>query len=234
MTISIIIPTLNEQENIGNLLNDLKNQTSQPLEVIVVDANSRDQTVLLAQDLGAKVITTNPGVGAQRTLGGKSAIADTLIFFDADSRVLDKSFLENLTKSMQQNNLEITCPIYLPYESTLTIKIIFGFYNLMFWLFQKIAPAGAGPCIAVKKSLFEKVGGFENQYTYDDIHFVRKAGKRGKFALTPLTMHTSDRRFKKQGTLYVGIQYLFLSFFFIIGRFDWANKINYKFDIYKN
>ena len=48
-TFSIIIPTLNEERNVGALLSDVASQTRMPDEVLVVDAGSEDDTVAVAR-----------------------------------------------------------------------------------------------------------------------------------------------------------------------------------------
>ncbi|HID09424.1 TPA: glycosyltransferase, partial [Candidatus Micrarchaeota archaeon] len=57
MRITVVIPTLNEEENLNCLLQMLANQTLKDFEVIVVDGGSSDGTVQVARDFGAQVIT---------------------------------------------------------------------------------------------------------------------------------------------------------------------------------
>ena len=55
ITFSVIIPTLSEEDRIGNLLTDIKRQSLQPNEIIIAD-KSTDNTPRIAKNLGCIVI----------------------------------------------------------------------------------------------------------------------------------------------------------------------------------
>ena len=57
--LSIIVPTLNEEKHIPNLLNCLKNQTYKNFEIIVVDAHSNDKTKEVVKKFGIDLYLTN-------------------------------------------------------------------------------------------------------------------------------------------------------------------------------
>jgi glycosyltransferase involved in cell wall biosynthesis len=83
-SISVIIPTLNEAENIESLLRYLR-QLDQRLELIVVDAHSQDHTAVLAAKL-SRVIQSPPGRGIQMNHGARVAKGDIFWFLHADCR----------------------------------------------------------------------------------------------------------------------------------------------------
>ena len=57
MKVSVIIPTLNAEKFIGNLLKNLiKVQTLKPNEIIVIDSSSQDKTVKIAKSYGCKTV----------------------------------------------------------------------------------------------------------------------------------------------------------------------------------
>ena len=82
MQLSVIIPTLNEEEFIKPCLESLS--LIDPDEVIVVDGGSMDKTVEIAKSFGAKVIVSQRGRGKQLSLGAKLAQGDYLLFLHAD------------------------------------------------------------------------------------------------------------------------------------------------------
>ena len=79
MTISIIIPTLNEARFLPKLLESIKKQTFTDYEVIVADAGSKDKTLEIAKKYGARIVKGGfPAEG--RNAGARAAKGDFLFF----------------------------------------------------------------------------------------------------------------------------------------------------------
>ena len=101
MIISIIIPTYNEKDVLGDCVESLGEQTQGDYEIIVVDDGSTDKTTEVLSDLRFKnydlrIFKQNhEGAGAARNLGVKEAKGEILVFVDADM-TFDKDFLKNL------------------------------------------------------------------------------------------------------------------------------------------
>ena len=83
MKISIVIPTLNEEENLPVLLIRLK-EIEIIDEIIVVDGYSKDRTVDIAKSFGCKILYDNKGKGSALRKGLKAAQGDVIISMDAD------------------------------------------------------------------------------------------------------------------------------------------------------
>ena len=71
--VSVIVTTKNEERNIGACLESVVQQSMAPLEVIVVDNNSEDQTSEIAKQYGARVFQLGPERSAQRNYGVEKA-----------------------------------------------------------------------------------------------------------------------------------------------------------------
>lgn len=83
--ISVIIPTFNEGKNIARLLESIKKQSYKRIEIIVVDDASKDNTVSISKNLGAKVFKRKHAErSVQRNFGASKAKGKFLIFLDAD------------------------------------------------------------------------------------------------------------------------------------------------------
>ena len=83
MYLSIIIPTLNEENYLPLLLESIKKQNFKSYEIIVADAGSTDRTIEIAKNHGCKI--TSGGLPAKaRNQGAKIAKGDLLLFSDAD------------------------------------------------------------------------------------------------------------------------------------------------------
>ncbi len=86
VVLSVVVPTLNEERCIRTLLADIA-MLPVPHEVIIADGGSTDDTTSIASDLGACVLDSPRGRGAQLAAGARAAIAPTLCFLHADVRL---------------------------------------------------------------------------------------------------------------------------------------------------
>ena len=199
MRISVIIPTLNEQEDLPVLLDSLSKQTLQDFEVIVADAGSTDDTVKLAKKHKARVVPGGmPGVGRNR--GAEVAKGDFLFFFDADVS-LPPDFLEKADKEMQDRFLDLATCEFHPDSQLKLDEIMFRFANISVKLNQDMNPRAAGFCIFIARRLFERVGGFDETLKLAEDHdLVQRASKyRPLRVLESTHLNVSVRRLEKEG-----------------------------------
>ena len=85
--ISIIIPTINEANNLPLLLSDLSSIQKEG-EIIIVDSGSEDKTIDVANIYGAKVfISEERNRGLQLDIVAKNSKGEWLIFLHADTRL---------------------------------------------------------------------------------------------------------------------------------------------------
>ena len=111
MKISVIIPTYNESNAIGECIASLAKQTYHDFEIIVVDDGSTDET---PEKISSRVTTLHQnhlGAGAARNLGVKRASGEILVFVDADM-TFDKNFLKNLVKPILSGSAKGTFSKY--------------------------------------------------------------------------------------------------------------------------
>jgi glycosyltransferase involved in cell wall biosynthesis len=227
--LSVIVPTLNEEHHAGALLSGVRAQTRQPDEVLVVDAGSTDGTVGLVRSFpSVQLLTEPPPVARGRNLGGRSATGDVLIFLDADVR-LPSNFFEAFLEAFEGRQLDVACPLYVPHRSTPAVERFHAFFNYVTKALQRIAPSGAGHCIAVRGGLFRDSRGFDPSLKFDDIELIRRLSKGHRFGIVEERVLVSDRRYREQGVLRMILRYSLLSVFFALGKFTWANRIDYEF-----
>lgn len=232
--VSVIIPSLNEEGYIESILSDLAKQTHAPHEVIVIDAGSQDKTQNIVKGFqNVRLIIDEPPVGNQRTKGGKESTSDILIFLDSDTHI-EEDFIEHVTQEFISKNYDLAWPWYVPYKSTKTITGTYYAIDGLMYIFQKLTPSGAGSCIIVTREAFDSAGGFEPQYKFDDIVFIRKAAKKRKFGMLKEKVYVSDRRFKKYGTIRMIATYVGLSILFFFGLFKFSNAMPYTFGEYSD
>ena len=83
--ISVVIPTLNEDKNIGRVIPKVKEALKgRRYEIIVVDGHSSDRTVQIARKMGAKVIYDEMGKGSALVKGLSRANGNIIVAMDAD------------------------------------------------------------------------------------------------------------------------------------------------------
>lgn len=226
-SVSVIIPVLNEAETIGGLLSDLEKQQAHIAEIIVVDGGSRDNTEAVVAIFPRVTFLKSPkaNVACQRNVGAKRATRAWLLFLDADSRV-DQTAIQNMIKEMKGRSLDIGCPLYKPLTNKRSLQVTYQIFNAFFVLFEKIAPSGGGMGIVVKKSVFDKVSCFDESLTYEDIAFIRRASRIGRFGMLSEKIGISVRRFEKQGSFRVVLTYLVLSLFLSLANLGWQTASN--------
>ncbi|MDR2900498.1 MAG: glycosyltransferase [Treponema sp.] len=199
MKVSIIIPALNEEKTLPNLLESIKIQDFDDYEVIVADAHSTDRTRELAQEAGCKVIDGGlPAAG--RNAGAAVATGDFLFFLDADV-VLPAGFIRNVYSEMQDRYIDLaTCEIK-PLSDLRLDRVIHRMINLAVILSLWLDPKAFGFCIFVSKRLFNRVGGFdETIFVAEDNDFVKRASAyRNLRYLVSAYIMVSVRRFEKEG-----------------------------------
>jgi len=220
---SIIIPSLNEEENLSLLLQSIAMQSYKNFEVIIADSFSKDKTKLIALSFKNRIEKLTfiqkrfKNVSLARNYGASLAKNEFLIFFDADIKI-EKKFLEEINKKANLYNLD-ALTVWNRAEKGIKGKFIFTLMNISMTLFQKIKPAANGPCIIVKKNFFKKVGGFNTEIVFgEDFDLIQRLVKIGaKFAVfsTPI-LYVSTRRFEKEGlilSLYKSLKAIFHQLF---------------------
>lgn len=227
-TTSVVIPALNEERLLGGLLSDLAAQTRPPDEVLVVDAGSEDGTVAVAERFPfVEVVRSTPPVAVGRNAGGRRAGGDVIVFLDADAR-LPGTFVERFLAEFERRGYDIACPLYYPHDSTRAVERFHDLFNLTTRAFQKVLPSGAGTCIAVRGDLFRGSPGFDPAYKFDDIELIRRLARGRRFGIVEEKLLLSDRRYREQGALRTMAQYTFMALVFALGRFEWADAVDYE------
>lgn len=99
--VSIIVPTYNEQKNIGQCLKSILLQNYKNIELIVVDNFSKDKTLTIAQKYTKKCYRFGNERSVQRNFGAKKALGKWLLFIDADMRLTKKCLKEAIDKAQK-------------------------------------------------------------------------------------------------------------------------------------
>ena len=237
MKFSICIPTLNEEKYIGGILGCLEKQTLKDFEVIIVDGNSQDKTKEEALKFSDKyplqfLKSPQRGVSFQRNYAAKKAMSDYVIFFDADV-MIEPDFLEKIKKHLEKKDIDILTTWNKPISDKPVDEFIYLFMNIfMLELIKKTNPGAVGVFICVKKSSFEKIGGFREGVNFgEDYDLAKRLHDSGfTYALFKKPkVHVSVRRFDKEGRFNMIVKNLKVATYYLRSNDNYIDKIQGKF-----
>ncbi len=168
--LSVIIPTLNEEEQLEGCLTSLTNQTldRNEFEIIVVDGNSTDRTRTIAQQHADKVVMQERnGIGGARKNGVEAACGDLLVFTDADT-LHPSNWLELIRANLGTGGYDVCTGPILFYEQTLRSELlslwrkqynIFHLFNF-YWLI--------GSNMAMTRTSYDQINGHRSISLLED------------------------------------------------------------------
>ena len=200
MTISIIIPTLNEAENIESLIDFfLKNNNGQLRELIVTDGGSTDGTPQIAKAAGAKVFSCTKGRACQMNKGAENATGDVLYFVHADSLPPD-SFMEDLNNAITEG-FPIGC---FRFKFNSPKKILK--FNSYMTRFDKMYCRGGDQTLYVTRTVFDELDGYRDDFKImEEYDFIIRARKKYPFKIIPKEVIVSARKYDERSWLRVMI-----------------------------
>ena len=197
--ISVIVPTFNEQEHLPATLSCVMLAPGD--ELIVVDGGSSDQTVTIAQQFTSHVLRSAPGRAVQMNRGAQYAHGDILLFLHADT-LLPPTALEAVRQAVQAGaiggafRLTITPP-------TLALRLVAWGTNVRARFGQ--LPYG-DQALFMPRAIFEALGGYDDVPFMEDVRMVQALRTRGRLVIIPQAVHTSGRRWQRDGVLYTTVR----------------------------
>lgn len=210
--ISLIIPTLREEEYLEKTLANLKN-ISLPHEIIITDGGSKDRTLEIARKYTDKVTVWNKErrqtFGEAKNAGVALATGEFLVFIDADVLIPSpQHFFEELLGVFRANTnvLATTVPLRPFIENTSLVDAFFSApLNWFYIISNNVFHSGnaSGEFQMVRRSTFEKIGGFsEHLAAGEDNELFQRIAKHGRtMSYAKLCVRHSLRRAHKWGWL---------------------------------
>lgn len=168
MLFSVIIPTYNREQCLREAIESVRRQTFTDYELIIVDDGSTDETPAFLATLGDSVrivMQSNLGPGAARNAGAVVAGGDYLTFLDSDD-VWFPWTLASHAESLQQTGATMSSgtgiffhdsPPAHPSPAPLQLRTYDSFLHACI---GDSFPCGGTPSIAVRRTIFQQVGGF--------------------------------------------------------------------------
>ena len=222
--LAIVIPSLNEEYYIGDLLDSIINQTIYPKEIVVVDAESEDKTIMEIKKRQSKLPQLKYfqipqySVARQRNFGVKKTKSLNILFLDADVILKEKGDLETYWEQIVEKKPDIAIATNLPDSDSWKDKLIFKTGDLMIKTIKPFTPAASGVNMYVRRSSFISVGGFDEEIKVaEDFNLVQRMVKKGAkfFIFDNPKIYSSVRRWRKHGRIRF-ISLLWVSLFLIL------------------
>jgi len=196
--ISVIVPAFNAAENVGRLACSLAGSNYKVYELFVVDDGSADGTAEAVAGFSARIISLQKRMGpaCARNIGAREASGDILFFIDSDVVLGDGALGIVAAAFDERPDLDGFCmltskipanPGYLPSYMALSER---------FWLHNRtlngrrsvtVDNGFSARCGAIRKALFDKMGGFDTRYklpSIEDTDFIYKLPKGSKIVLS--------------------------------------------------
>ena len=198
--LSVIIPCLNEENNLPVLLGQLIEQENINLEILVVDGGSTDQTTLRAAEYDVSVVHSKRGRGFQQNAGAADATGEYLLFMHADSRLEHNRQLSQSLSWIQQSEKRTAGHFELNFETdSHEVRARLRLFEYKSRLNREGTFSG-DQGLLIRKSDFKLMGGFSEKYHFlEDKEFAKRFMNYGQFKTLSSKLYTSARRFEQEG-----------------------------------
>ena len=214
MLISIIIPTLNEEEQIEKLIAYLQADASFSLvkEIIVVDGDSEDRTRELATKTGAFVLNSKQrNRSIQMNLGAEQASGQILYFLHADT-FPPAGFARKIRQAT------IDHYIYGCFRLRFDWRHWFLNANSWFTRFNINIFRFGDQSLFVDKEVYMAVNGYNEEFrVFEDQDIVKRLSSYGSFTVLPDYVTTSARKYRKNGPYKLQLVYFWIYLLYALG-----------------
>jgi rSAM/selenodomain-associated transferase 2 len=192
-SVSVVIPVLDDAEALGRLLAGMRSHPS--LEVVVVDAGSRDGTVAVAEGAGCRVLQCRPGRGHQLAAGIEATSAPWIWMLHADSTPSAQAIRHLLALAAQPPGWG---RFAVSLDPGTALEVVAHAMNLRSRL-TGICTGDQG--IFVHRELLADIGGMPRQSLMEDIELCRRLRRVASPDCRPERIGTSPRRWRRHGAL---------------------------------
>ena len=191
--ISIVIPTINEANNLPLLLSDLSIIQKEG-EIIIVDCGSEDKTIDVANIYGAKVLKLNErNRGLQLNIGAKNSNGDWLMFLHADTR-LNYDWFRKINSVLEGDKNYIYYFKFKINNKERIYRVLEIFVNLRSKFFKQ--PYGDQGLI-IHKTTYFKNNGFRKIPLMEDVDFFRRLNNKKDLKQLNSPIFISSRKWER-------------------------------------
>ncbi len=221
MRISFICTVFNEESSIANFLHSILIQSKKPDEIIIVDGGSRDGTMKRIKEVSLKKkeykgkfkVLIKPG---NRSVGRNEAIRNAsgdIIVCSDSGNVLDKDWTMNITEPFSDSSVAVVAGYYKGLAKNVFQKCVIPYALVMP---DKVNPDNFLPAtrsVAFRKSIWKKIGGFDERLSHNEDYAFAKALQKAKAKII----------FKKDAIIYWTPRGTFKQAFIMMYRFAYGD-----------
>ena len=223
--IKVVIPALNEEKNVGRLIDQIMAENV-PCDIVVSDNASEDGTGKVVLERQARYRESRPevaielvyvperGVAIARNVGAlhgwNKKTYEYIFFLDADDQ-LPSGFFHRAIQEMEVKGLDAAGCLLLPETSKFVDQLVTDIYNNVLRVMECTGNHGCvGAGMVATPEMFAMTGGFDPEMkVYEDTDWAKRAGKIGKAGmLSTAPIIFSSRRMEKDGRLSLYTTYL--------------------------
>jgi rSAM/selenodomain-associated transferase 2 len=195
MSVSVVIPTLNEERALAETLGRLRGEA--PHEVLVADGGSTDATCRLAAAAADRLLHAPRGRAVQMNCAAACATGDVLLFLHADC-ALEPGALRAAEAALRRPGVAAGC-----------FRMAVAAPGWAYRLIDAAATARAGLTglvygdqgLFLRRDVFERVGGFPPVRFMEDVWISRQLRRHGRVVVAPRRIFASPRRWRRQGVV---------------------------------
>jgi len=201
MTLSVIIPTLNEADHIRQLICDIRQYGGTYLtDLLVVDGGSSDDTVAQAQAAGARVVTSVlPGRANQMNYGASLTTGEVLYFVHADVKI-HPDFVADIRQAVADGN-DAGCYRFKFASEHPMLKL-----NSYGTRFPGLMSRGGDQTLFITRYLFNRLEGFHERYVImEDFDIITRIRAVARFCIIPKDVIVSARKYESNSWLRVQV-----------------------------
>jgi rSAM/selenodomain-associated transferase 2 len=194
LSIGIVVPVYNEAAILKGSLSRLQRLTREE-DVVIVDGGSTDGSARIAGKYFHTEVSSAPNRGLQLNRGAACLSKDVLLFLYADSQ-LPSGFRSAIRHALRDPRVAGGC-FRLAFDAPRPMLRCYSWFTRFPGRFFHFGDQA----FFVRQEIFEEMGGYADLPFLEDVEFLRRLRRKGKFAVLPLAVVTSARRFLKRGVV---------------------------------
>lgn len=211
LSVGVVVPVFNEAGTLDYYLSRLYQVTRAMCPVVVVDGGSTDASASVGQRYFHTETTYHPGRGDQLNHGARCLLTDVLLFLHADTE-LPRGFDYYIRQALADSSVAGGC-FRLEYDVAHPLLKAYSWFTRFTGRFFHFGDQG----FFVRRDVFCRMGGFSPLPFLEDVDFLKRLKKQGKFVTLSVPVRTSARRFLRRGIVRQQLANILLVVLFELG-----------------